>query len=109
VLQLRMCDADRERYGGPEWLDYDAAVLDDTPCDELEDIEAQTGVVLFRAVQEPEAAAALRLWLWLALARAGVDIAWPDFTPRTMKLRVRSGDADPPASAPPSTSASPTP
>lgn len=109
MLQLRMSDADRDRYGGPEWLDYDAAVLDDTPCDELAKIEAQTGVVLYEAVQEPNAAAALRVWLWLALSRAGVDVAWPDFTPRTLRLRIRSGDAGPPASAPPSTPPSPTP
>lgn len=98
MLRLRMCDPDRERYGGPEWLTFDNAKLRDTPCDELSAIEARTGIVLAEAVDNPAAAGAMRLWLWLALDQADVHVDWDEFTPRT--LRVQVGDGDPPDQGP---------
>lgn len=96
MLRLRMCDEDREKFGGPQWLQFDADQLLDTPCDQLAAIETETGIVLALAVDNPNLTSARRLWLWLALKHAGVQLAWADFQPKVLRSDFTSGDADPP-------------
>lgn len=107
--RIRLCDEDRERYGGPEVLEYDRAWLDDIPADELERIEAELlphRVTLVQASAEWEynlTARACRVVFWLAYRQAGITLPYKDFTPKVMAARAvdlelpDGGDADPPA------------
>lgn len=100
-LELRLCDYDRERWGGPEWLCYDHDAVLDTPADELDRWEQQIGVsleVILREVGQ-DTARANRLVAWIAYQQAGITIPWAEFTPRTLRMVVRTvsaSDADPP-------------
>jgi hypothetical protein len=120
-----MTAEDRDQYGGPEWLDFDAAVgwLDDLGYDQLVDIEAQlqaaldgkTGgeeITLLWVIYQLKAKtrfatslAALRVRLWLALLAAGVDLRLADFTPHAFGTAWETPPAkekkgDPPAGTP---------
>lgn len=109
MQNLRLTDADRERYGGPEWLDTDAALawLNGLPFDELDAIEKQMrpelGVVLLRFMAYEaysDSLSAFRGRAWLALRQAGVDIALAEFKPDIVRIGWRPedpADADPPA------------
>ncbi|GGK32178.1 hypothetical protein GCM10010124_26220 [Pilimelia terevasa] len=108
MARIRMCDADRETYGGPEWLGFNLATLtDDTDLGELEAIEAATDTVLAVAVAEPAGVRAIRLWLWIGLRNAGVNVEWAKFRPKVLRVAWEAGDALPPDGGPPSTDPSP--
>lgn len=123
--KLSLHESDRERYGGPEWLEFTDATIDDAPADELERIEAELlphGVSLIQALAEWRhnlSARSVRVVLWLALQQSGVTVAYDEFVPKVMVAQMRNldlvadprvpaggGDADPPAPAE-ETSASP--
>lgn len=120
VLRLSMHEADRQTYGGPEWLDDDEAIdaLNDLDLDELKAIERETRSVLDLTLIRLSATSVfnwsidhLRGRLWLALRHAGVDVKLADFTPvkilRTdMDFGSRGADADPPSSGPDSSATS---
>lgn len=102
-LELRLGDADRARYGGPEWLPFDVDQVMDTPADRLEDIEDEIGRSMEHIIDEMgrETARARRACAWLALAQSGVNVPWAEFVPATMRIRTRAvpdgdGDVDPP-------------
>lgn len=89
VTWLRMGDADRERYGGPEWVPFDIGALFDAPARELEAYEAATGVAMFLVLTEfaTHGARATRAALWIARRRAGVTgERWDDFDPRPLQV-----------------------
>lgn len=44
ATEFRLGDADRERFGGPEWFGIDHAALTDMTFERLRDIEAQMRV-----------------------------------------------------------------
>lgn len=124
-MRLRMADEDRERYGGPEELDFAEvpAWLDSLGYDDLVAVEDQIVVALKGLLPSSEPPVTLMwvleriLWqkrestyvrmirvrAWLALRAAGVDIALPDFQPGHMAFGLRvvtpADDAVPPASA----------
>lgn len=101
MARLSMCEQDRDKYGGPEWLGLNLEkFVDDTPAGELEQIEDLTNVVVMWAVENPAAARSVRLWLWLGLRKAGVEIPWAEFTPRTLRVEWEPGDVVPPAGDP---------
>lgn len=123
--KLSLHEQDRDRYGGPEWLEFNDATIDDAPADELERLESELlphGVSLVQALAEWRhnlSARSVRVVLWLALRQSGVTVAYDEFTPKVMVARMRNldivadpripagaGDADPPAPAE-ETSASP--
>lgn len=110
-LELRMADADRARYGGPEWMPFDVARLLDTPADVLEQWEAEIGCPMELIIREmsDDTARAQRACAWLTLRQHGIEVPWADFVPATLRMHIRTvpageGDADPPASAPPGAS-----
>jgi hypothetical protein len=115
IIELSMCEADRETLGGPEWIPLDVDRLLDTPADQLIRWEAETGYPIERAISQietgrPQAAATL-VMLWLARKQGGdlaggqTDDGLPEpyarlATVRTLRVSIRSGqgaDVDPPA------------
>lgn len=124
MARQRMCEADRQQYGGPEWIDFLGALrwIDDLDYDTLEAVERQvrdvlapefpdTKVSLVWVIQqllEKSAPAGLvvmmRTRLWLALIAEGVQIELASFRPKVYKAdweapppKKKAGDADPPA------------
>lgn len=120
-MRLRMCDADRQEYGGPEWLDSNAALdaLNDLDYDQLAAIETQItdelgeDKTLLWVVSQLQsrtrqstllALLRLRLWLslrqWMAERHDGVAIKLADFKPHVLltEMERRVPDADPPSS-----------
>jgi hypothetical protein len=102
-----MGDADRERWGGPEWMPFDVAALLDTPADVLERWESEVGCAMELIIREmaDDTARAQRACAWITLRQHGIEVPWVEFTPATLRMRTRTvpageGDADPPASAP---------
>lgn len=113
VLQhLRLTDADRDTYGGAEWVTYDWRWLEDLPAGELIAIEreiARAGdgkVALLEAARDIFDASAMGIKLRLFLARraAGLLDTWATFNPKLGPVRTRTeviwedgtSDVDPP-------------
>lgn len=104
-MRLRMTDADRDEYGGPEWVEFRESHLVDLPFDDIDAAEQAMGmsVAHLLQVEMPRfTVRAIRAVLWLALRHADVDTPWPQFKPAALRADVvpiyaDSGDADPPA------------
>lgn len=93
VVWYRMCDADRELFGGPEWLKFDVAALYDAPAAVLEAYERELGFSLFRLLTELESfsARSTRGALWIALKDAGVDyLDYATFDPKPLRAKRRN-------------------
>lgn len=109
LAQRRMREADRERYGTPEWVDVERGVeaLNDLDYDGLCSIEDQLvaevgaeSLMRYLAVEFPKITQPTeRVRLWLGLLATGADIRLADFKPATFNLdaRARPVDAVPPA------------
>lgn len=131
-MRLRMADEDREKYGGPEELDFAdvPAWLDNLGYDDLVSVEDQI-VVALKGLLPPSEPPPTLMWVlerillerrestyvrmlrvraWLALRATGVDVALADFSPGHLAFGLRvaepTGDAVPPADAPDSSSTS---
>ena len=116
AIEFRLCDEDREKHGGPEWVAFDITGLDDIPLDKLDALERQLmgmwGIGFPRLVAEemPEnTLRARRACVWLA--RKIADVKTPDlaeFAINARRVMVRevkpTGEGDPPAQASSSTS-----
>lgn len=121
-MRLRMADEDREKYGGPEELDFAAvpAWLDSLGYDDLVAVEdqiiADLGPVkpgepatllwvldhLVSHTRESSRIRMIRARVWLALRAAGVDVALADFRPAHLygvRVVQPAGDVVPPAGA----------
>lgn len=105
-----MCDADRARYGGPEWLEISLVDLLDEETGLIEQIELQWDVTpdeLERGMRRGSLIAT-RALIWAALRKADVHVAARGFRPKTLgedgatfeALPSERGDADPPAEPP---------
>lgn len=130
-MRLRLCDEDREQYGGPEWLEWSATVewLNNLDGDALIALDEELGphlpeakgpllwlanIVQLRRVDELYKMRVSRAWAWLQLRAAGVDIDLPAFKPRLLAMRAEfdtnppsGGEASSPKSTPDSQAASP--
>lgn len=111
ATSFRLCDEDRERWGGPEWVTFDENDLDDCDSVILSEYEASMGVQ-FAALYLYDVPRNTIRWqaaqVWLARRLAGVDT--PDLVDFRIKIRkverkdVPAGDdAVPPDSSSPST------
>lgn len=104
--QLRLTDADRERYGGPEWLDLD---LDCVTIEEAEAIDEAGGDW---TDVDTSTAKGTKTRIWLALYRANAKPpAFDEFSFNVIGLRGRSegkdeGSADESSSTPPTSDSS---
>lgn len=115
IIELRMCDEDRERFGGTEWVQLDVEKLFDVPGKTLRRYEGQTGYPIERAVDQAGPgmpAVATQTLLWLARKQAAQNRNTPtgevekfaDLDDvKTMRVSLRRAaeegeeDADPPA------------
>lgn len=112
LVHLSMCAADRDQFGGPEWVVYDYDDVADLPADVLVDLERQmrragdgdTAVANIATDWNDISAVAVKARLWFARRAAGMQDEWASFNPRYLKIRVRiepvfadGGDVDPPA------------
>lgn len=104
-----MCDADRARFGGPEWLELSLRDLLDEETGLIEQIEVQWDITpdeLERGMRRGSLFAA-RAMVWAALRKAGVDVPAYGFRPKVLgedgatfeALPSERGDADPPVEA----------
>lgn len=123
AIELRMCDEDRARYGGPEWIPLDLDRLVDAPASTLERWEEEVGYAIELACAQAGAthppSRPVRILVWLARKQGG-DLAGgidertgrPESFARladlrTMQVRIRdistpdpeAVDANPPAVA----------
>lgn len=105
MFRFRLSPEDRERYGGPEWVEFDMSRAVELPVEVLEGIEEATGYTFL--VELPRgldrgALKAVRAGLWLARRIAGIhEPAFADFKPNMLTADVEwvdPADADPPAS-----------
>lgn len=132
MARQRMNDADRARYGGPEWLPDEretANRFDDADYDRLVDIEAQLQAelkgkfgkeeitfiwVLYQLLGPTRWATSIpmtRVRLWLALVAEGVDVKLADFKPKVFEVTwekpaKEDEQGDPPAGTPESSDTS---
>lgn len=122
IVYFRMCDEDRERYGGPEWGELDIDRLMDSRAGWLERIERQSGgFPVERMLGELQlawpGARAVRMALWLGRKQTGDATVWTEdgkpeswdaFDPKVLRVRMQStppeeeSETDPlPEGAPP--------
>lgn len=128
ILEIRLCDADRELFGVDEWLPFE--ILDITVGD-LEELSGRCkfdpedwpdvfwGQLNYEQVQAGETKAKKPTWhsramVWILLRQNGLDVSWEDVgkaKPLLMLVRSSSPGKDPeesPASDISTTQPSPT-
>ncbi len=95
---FRLCEADRERYPGPEWLVYDTETTLNCDLDTLEKIEETIGwtMVELGGQLARGSARGLRAMIWIARKLAGCDDAWDSFKPKVWSIEEQEVDPDPP-------------
>ncbi|MDG4784360.1 hypothetical protein O7626_00170 [Micromonospora sp. WMMD1102] len=112
IIELRMCDEDREVLGGPEWVQLDTERVMDTPARDLIRWESECGYPIEQAMADirdsrPPAASTLVL-LWLARKQGGdlsggqLDDGRPEpysrlASVRTLRVSIRRARDDEPA------------
>lgn len=105
-VSFRLSDADRERFGGDEWIHIDTDVFADLGYDRLSPLEREirrtddTSIARILAVEWPDTSMlGMRGIVWLARQFSGLkEPAWPDFKPDVLGILQKLGprDADPP-------------
>ncbi len=114
-VSLRLSDADREKYGGDEWVHLETDSIADLGYDRLTELEREirrhdeTSIARILGVEWPDTTMlGMRGMVWLARQLAGVrKPLWPDFKPDVLGIvqKLNRSDASPPAggsSEPPS-------
>lgn len=102
--EFTLDERDRDKFGGPEWVTFDTAELDEVPFDQLSKWEQAMGTSIAQLVSRelPRASAlGIKGVVWLARQMAGhAEPTFTDFNIRTRLVRYRpvGGDARPPAS-----------
>jgi hypothetical protein len=108
--RIRLCDSDREKYGGPEWVELKATELMDEDTGIIELIEEAwdlTPVEFLRGINR-NSTRALRAMIWVARRKAGCLDDARTFRPKTQSWsgvtyealpaeEKLAADADPPA------------
>ncbi len=102
--RIRMCDEDRERYGGPEWVEVNVNDLGDERTGDLEAIEDHCDLMAgeFADKFARGSLKATRAMIWLGRRKAGCRDDFKTFRPRVLMARIEPleserADADPPA------------
>ena len=101
ATRIRMCSEDREKYGGPEWIEFDYAQLADMSVELIEEFETQADMTVTEfGMQLPRGSSkVLRAMLWFGRRAAGCTEQFGDLKPKIFQLEIENtgGDADPPA------------
>lgn len=89
-MYFRLSDADRERYGGPDWFGLDLDALLDLPASKLADWEREIRpLTIVEIIDDYASAASLRAIAWVARKLAGVDhVPFEDFDPAVLRMRM---------------------
>lgn len=107
--RIRMCDSDRERYGGPEWAEIALTELLDEETGLIEQLELAWDMspTEFLGGVIRETTKALRAMIWIARRKAGCRDPVATFKPKTqtwsgvvyepLPAEQQAADADPPA------------
>lgn len=115
--RIRLTDADREEYGGPEWIEIQPALFSDHRVSTLRGWEEQTGLrvldLLARDFDHRRDIISVTAVVWMARQMAGCTEKYDDFDPHLLSATVEplppppatEDDADPPASSSAATSA----
>lgn len=104
AVRLRLCDEDLERFGGPEWVTFDQAELDDLPVQTLNEFELELNQPL-KLILGVHQRLGMELWkaaaVWMGRKMAGIEtpgFAKFDIKSRKMQVEDLGGDVDPPSS-----------
>lgn len=108
MWRFRLSDEDREKYGGPEWVEYQLTKAVELDVDLLEQIEDATGYTILVTLPDALTRGSLRATraaTWLARHIAGVHepgftLFKPNMLAADFEWVDEPGDADPPASPP---------
>lgn len=99
-VEIKLCDEDRAKYGGDEWLPFDLSEYTSMDGDKLIALEAGMGMSFFRLrrVEMPESTMrAMKAMVWLARQNAGLSL--PMFDELDVKLGLvlcrAAGDDNP--------------
>jgi hypothetical protein len=99
-VEIKLCDEDRKKYGGDEWLPFDLSEYTSMDGDALIALEEGMGMSFFRLrrIEMPEGTLrATKAIAWLARQRAGLTV--PKFNQFNIKLGLvmtrAAGDEDP--------------
>jgi hypothetical protein len=113
--RVRLTDADREEYGGPEWIEITPTKFLDVRVSTLRNWEEQTGLkvldVLSRDFDARREIVAYTAVVWMARQIAGCTEKYDDFDPHLLSATLEklppagADDADPPSSSSAATSA----
>lgn len=108
ATEFALCKEDQEKFGGPKWVAFDRAVLDELPFDQLDPWEKQIiehGNISLTVLIYREFANGTQLGIkgvaWLARQMAGItEPSFADFNIKSRKVELRvvkpKGDAVPP-------------
>lgn len=93
-MKIRLSDADRALYGGPEWLDWDP---DRLTVGEAEALQEHLGVTWqgYDAWLVKNGVAQIKWVLWVGLRRAGAATDWAAFDPEILRTVVERPEAEP--------------
>lgn len=109
MWRFRLSDEDREKYGGPEWLDYVLSRAVDLEVDVLEQIEDATGYTILVTLPDALGRGSLkasRAAVWLARHIHGIhEPAFAVFKPNMLAAEFVWVDDDVPPEEPPNRAA----
>jgi hypothetical protein len=113
-MYFRLSDADRERFGGPEWVELDPDALLNVPASQLAQWEAEFHpLTVLQAVNGRNSAAGLRALMWLARKFVGVEEqSFSEFDPAVLAAKLvqnEPSDSGKSPGSPPSSEDSPDP
>jgi hypothetical protein len=99
-VEIKLCDEDRKKYGGDEWLPFDLSEYTSMDGDKLIALEEGMRMSFFRLrrIEMPEGTLrGTKVMVWLALQRAGVTgLSFDKFNPHLGLILTRAkGDDDP--------------
>lgn len=108
--RIRMCDEDRARYGGPEWVEISLAELEDEETGLIEQIELQWDITPEELIPRIQRGSmiATRAMIWAARYKTGIRESAKTFRPKVLNtsgiryehLPGERGDVDPPEPTP---------
>lgn len=106
--RIRMCDSDRERYGGPDWVEISLAEIVDEEAGLIDQLERGWDMSLaeFMAGLSRQMTRPAQALIWLARRKAGCVDVPATFRPKVqetsgvvyepMPAEAAAADADPP-------------
>lgn len=106
-MKIRLTDADRELYGGPEWLEWDAGRFTVSEAEAFQEhIRDEQGNPIApqkyqQWLQQNKSSITVIKWaMWLGIRRAGVAVGWDAFDPDFLRAAFLADPEPEPAAKP---------